>query len=137
MALSLKPTPRQLIVLKAIFDFMEKEGYPPTIRDIGEKLNIGSLRGVTVHLDTLERRGLIERNSISRGIRILPKAGLYYLTEQDKRDILIAVQSGDMAMDDLMTLLPTEDVFEIRRKSVARARGILNYRKSLKEEERI
>ncbi len=34
-----------------------------------------SLRGVTIHLDALARKGYIERSRLARGIRLLPAAG--------------------------------------------------------------
>lgn len=54
-------TARQLQVLKAIMHLTEKQGRRPTIREIGKVLNIGTLRGVTVHIDALVKKGYIER----------------------------------------------------------------------------
>ncbi|MCA9390512.1 transcriptional repressor LexA, partial [candidate division WWE3 bacterium] len=46
-------------------------GFPPTIRELRDEIGVSSLRGVTVHLDALERKGFIERNSKARGLRVL------------------------------------------------------------------
>lgn len=51
-------------------DYVQREGYPPSIREIGKQFEIGSLRGVTVHLDALERKGYIARSNTPRSIRI-------------------------------------------------------------------
>lgn len=64
-------TQRQREVLDAIRNYIIEKGYPPSIRELGRSLSIGSLRGVTIHLDALERKGWIHRERTSRSIRIL------------------------------------------------------------------
>ncbi len=63
-------TKRQEEVLECICDYVEDHGYPPSIREIGERFKIQSLRGVTVHLDALQRKGFIARGSNPRSIQI-------------------------------------------------------------------
>lgn len=65
------PTKRQEEILQFILEYTQNEGYPPSIREIGKKFDIGSLRGVTVHLDALERKGFISRANTPRSIRII------------------------------------------------------------------
>jgi repressor LexA len=64
-------TERQKKVLKLIAKMIEERGFPPSVREIGRALGISSLRGVTGHLDGLERKGYIRRNSTARGIQVL------------------------------------------------------------------
>ncbi|MBL8039994.1 MAG: transcriptional repressor LexA [Chthonomonas sp.] len=64
-------TKRQEMVLHFIIDYIQKEGYPPSIREIGTHFEIGSLRGVTVHLDALEKKGYLERANTPRSIRVI------------------------------------------------------------------
>ena len=64
-------TKRQQLILEYILDYIQKEGFPPSIREIGRDFNIGSLRGVTVHLDALERKGYITRANTPRSIRVI------------------------------------------------------------------
>ena len=65
-------TRRQAEVLQFIIDFINEKKYPPTFREIGEKLEITSTKGVTDHLDVLSKKGYIERyERHSRAIRIL------------------------------------------------------------------
>jgi len=64
-------TNRQQLILEYILDYVRKEGYPPSIREIGRDFKIGSLRGVTVHLDALERKGYIQRSNTPRSIKII------------------------------------------------------------------
>jgi repressor LexA len=63
-------TKRQEDILNYVMDYVQKAGYPPSIREIGSQFKIGSLRGVTVHLDALARKGYIERATTPRSIRI-------------------------------------------------------------------
>lgn len=65
-------TKRQRQVLNFVTKEIEKKGYPPSIREIGKRMGISSLRGVTIHLDALEKKGYIKRNSSARSIKILP-----------------------------------------------------------------
>jgi len=63
-------TKRQEMILHFVMEYIQKEGFPPSIREIGSRFSIGSLRGVTVHLDALARKGYIERANTPRSIRI-------------------------------------------------------------------
>lgn len=64
-------TKRQQEILEYVLDYVQEIGYPPSIREIGKTFNIGSLRGVTVHLDALERKGFISRSNTPRSIKVV------------------------------------------------------------------
>lgn len=64
-------TKRQRQILNFVTKEIEQKGYPPSIREIGKRMSISSLRGVTIHLDALEKKGYIKRNSSARSIKIL------------------------------------------------------------------
>lgn len=64
-------THRQEQILRFMQEYVKDEGYPPSIREIGDRFSISSLRGVTVHLDALQRKGYIERSNTPRSIKIL------------------------------------------------------------------
>lgn len=69
-------TERQSQILSVIREYVKTHGYAPSIREIGEAVGIKSLRGVTVHLDALERKGRIQRCiGRVRAISILPEGG--------------------------------------------------------------
>ena len=57
-------TDRQLEVLRFIVEQIEACGYPPTIREIGEALDIRSTNGVNDHLKALERKGVLTRDPV-------------------------------------------------------------------------
>jgi len=62
---------RQQGILDYIQRFMRDSGYPPSIRDIQDKLKISSTSVVAYNLRKLEQRGMIERdNKVSRGIKM-------------------------------------------------------------------
>src|SRR6266511_3111163 len=54
-------TDRQLEVLRFIGRQIDDAGYPPTIREIGEEMDIRSTNGVNDHLKALERKGYLNR----------------------------------------------------------------------------
>lgn len=86
-------TPRQRQMLDAIRGFAAEKGYPPSIRELGKIVGIGSLRGVTIHLDALERKGWIERERTSRSIRVIPPPRSIHVPLLDK---LAAPQDDDL-----------------------------------------
>jgi repressor LexA len=68
-------TDKQQKILIFLEEYVNDKGYPPSIREIGNAFHISSLRGVTVHLDALERKGMIKRANTSRSITIIGKTG--------------------------------------------------------------
>lgn len=54
-------TDRQREILKFIVNETEARGFPPTIREIGEEMDIRSTNGVNDHLKALERKGYLNR----------------------------------------------------------------------------
>lgn len=62
-------TSRQREVLDYIAGFVDRNGYPPTLREIAGHLKVSGTLGVMKHLDALEQRGYLRRQSgSSRGI---------------------------------------------------------------------
>jgi repressor LexA len=54
-------SPRQQRILAVIREWVERHGYPPTVREIGAAVGLRSPSSVTYHLNVLERRGLLRR----------------------------------------------------------------------------
>ena len=66
-----KLSARQEAILEFIGRFVEENGYPPTIREIGKACNISSTSVVNYNLNKLEREGLLTRDrEVSRGLRL-------------------------------------------------------------------
>jgi repressor LexA len=65
-------TERHKNILKFIERFQAENGFPPSIREIGENTNISSTSVVNYYLNQLEEMQYIERESnVSRGIRLM------------------------------------------------------------------
>lgn len=63
---------RQRNILRFMQQFMEREGYPPTIRQIGEATKIKSTSVVNYNLNKLVSAGYLERSDrVSRGLRLV------------------------------------------------------------------
>jgi repressor LexA len=66
-------TARQRQILQFILHHIETKGYPPTVREIGEAVNLSSSSTVHAHLRSLEEAGLIKRDAVlTRAIKLLP-----------------------------------------------------------------
>ena len=63
-------SPRQRQTFGVIKDHIKDHGLPPTIREIMAALKVNYPRGVQRHLEALEKKGYITRDSRSRGITI-------------------------------------------------------------------
>ncbi|WP_134741284.1 transcriptional repressor LexA [Nocardioides sp. 503] len=55
-------TPRQLRVLATIKDSIERRGYPPSMREIGQAVGLTSSSSVAHQLKTLEEKGFLKRD---------------------------------------------------------------------------
>ncbi len=63
---------RQRQILQYIVQHTETQGYPPTVREIGEAVGLSSSSTVHAHLRTLEQAGLICRDAVlTRAIRVV------------------------------------------------------------------
>jgi repressor LexA len=63
--------PRQKQVLKYVIAHRDSHGTSPTLREIAKHLDINGTLGVIRHLEALEKKGFIKRNSGSRGIIVV------------------------------------------------------------------
>jgi repressor LexA len=69
---------RQEKILAFVGDHRDEHGYPPTIREIGEAVNISSTSVVDYHLKALQTKGYLDRDSaVSRGMRLTAQAMSY------------------------------------------------------------
>lgn len=70
-----KLTKRQRSILRFIMRFLKKNGYPPTVRDIGKGVGLSSSSTVHFHLNSLEEMKFIKRDpSKPRALKILIEA---------------------------------------------------------------
>ncbi|MBI2756502.1 MAG: transcriptional repressor LexA [Chloroflexi bacterium] len=67
-----KLSDRQRSILSYIQEYVVDRGYPPSIREIGDRVGISSTSVVDYNLRALEREGLIRRDrEVSRGLEIV------------------------------------------------------------------
>lgn len=67
-------TKRQKQTLKAIYNSLKTSGYPPTLADLREELNVSSNQSILDLLNNLERKKFIRREEgAARGVKILAK----------------------------------------------------------------
>ncbi len=82
-------TPRQRRVLDVIRDSVERRGYPPSMREIGEAVGLTSPSSVAHQLATLERKGFLRRDPHR------PRAIEVRLPEAAAADVVDETGSGD------------------------------------------
>lgn len=68
------PTVRQQQVLDFIQSHIDNNGYPPTLREICSHLGVSGNLSALRHLEALEKKGYIKRDSGSRGIALTTPA---------------------------------------------------------------
>jgi repressor LexA len=56
-------TPRQRRVLEVIRDSVERRGYPPSMREIGEAVGLTSTSSVAHQLQSLQKKGFLRRDA--------------------------------------------------------------------------
>jgi repressor LexA len=113
-------TLRQKKVLDFITDYLERYGYPPTLREIGGHLEVSGTLGVIKHLEALERKGFIRKTAgSSRGIMVTNHGGTLSVP------IVGTVRAGALqpAIEEIegyftidRSRLPAEDAFFLRVK---------------------
>jgi repressor LexA len=68
---------------------VESKGFPPTLREIGDKFDIRSTNGVRYHLRILEKKGYIQHKKGSRrGIQLLNRDGSSPFLERNEPEVV-------------------------------------------------
>lgn len=117
---------RQSKILSFLKTFTLDNGYPPTIREIGEAVGITSTSVVNYNLDALQRTGHIYRDrTVSRGIRLVE--GLGELT--NAIDLVRVPLLGRIAAGEPLLVFPDSydsetDMIDVTRDLVPEDEGI-------------
>lgn len=84
---------RQMEILSYIHDYISDNHYPPTVREIGEGVNLSSTSTVHGHLSRLDKNGLITRNPSKPRALEITEAGLRQLgvSNQENRIPMVGV----------------------------------------------
>jgi repressor LexA len=105
-------TDRQQEVLDFIGRSIEKRGYPPTLREIGEHMGISSTNGVNDHLKALEKKGYLEREDLkSRALRPISLEGAGPTGQMVDVPILGRVAAGEP----ILAVEEAEDTVKVDR----------------------
>jgi repressor LexA len=114
---------RQRQILQYIVQHTETQGYPPTVREIGEGVNLSSSSTVHAHLRALEQAGLIRRDPIlTRAIRVV--AGNIE-SFKPKRVANLPVVGRVAAGSPTLAAQDIEDTFPIPLEFLAGAEGFM------------
>ena len=133
-----KAEKRQIQILTFIYEQVQEKGYPPTVREIGNAVDLSSTSTVHGHLSRLEKAGLIYRDPTKpRAIEVtdmgLSKLGI----KSDQMPLLGVVTAGEpiLAVEEATDFFPippnfkniSDDLFmlTIRGESMINV-GILN-----------
>lgn len=101
-----KITPKQQEILDYIKQEILKRGYPPTVREICETVNLKSTSSVHSHLETLEKNGYIRRDPTKpRAIEICDDSFQMVRTEMVSIPVVGNVAAGT-------PILATENIEE-------------------------
>lgn len=116
-------TPLEGSVYNYLLDFTAENTYQPSIRDIGKQFQIKSTKTVSDLLQSLARKGYIERDPArSRGVRLLGFTGgsktkpvpYYGKIHAGEPTLLPEDREGYITMD--RRFIPTEEVYFLRVK---------------------
>ncbi|MDY7080806.1 MAG: transcriptional repressor LexA [Chloroflexota bacterium] len=111
---------RQQRILEFLGEYVEENGYPPSIREIGAAAGISSTSVVSYNLQRLEEWGYISRDrEVSRGLKLTPTARAQLMPEDVVRLPLlgrivagepIPVPSSDFSLMSDETIELTRDI---------------------------
>jgi repressor LexA len=90
-------TGRQQEIWNFLVDYVDRHGYPPTVREIGEAVGLASPSTVHAHLANLERAGLLRRDPTKpRALELLgrDKAADGVVVELPKLPLLGQIAAG-------------------------------------------
>ena len=102
-------TNRQRAILDCIVRHVEERGYPPSVREIGDAVGLGSPSTVHAHLETLERLGHLRRDPTKpRAIEVFAEP---MFGEAERRPMRLVPLVGDVAAG--VNVLASEQIEEL------------------------
>jgi repressor LexA len=107
-----KLSERQKNILKYIEAYVDERGYPPSIREIGDRVGISSTSVVDYNLRVLERDGYVRRDrEVSRGLELV--AGSRAQRQSQPRLVRIPVVGSIAAGFPIEAIEDPSDVVEL------------------------
>lgn len=131
---------RQKRILEFIKSFSLENGYPPTIREIGEAATISSTSVVNYNLNVLQREGLLVRDkTVSRGLRLVeaqrPAVNvsnfisvplLGHIAAGEPIDVPEGAYTADDTIDVSKDLIHDDNVFALKVKGISMIDALIN-----------
>jgi repressor LexA len=106
-------TERQQRILDTIRAFTAERGYPPSVREIGERVGLSSSSTVQSHLKTLERRGLLKRDPTKPRALVPSGTQLHDVELGDRRVSYVPVVGRVAAGTPITAVENVEDTFAL------------------------
>lgn len=105
---------RQVGIVKFIGEYFSENGRPPTIREIGNKVDISSTSVVNYNLTRLQDKGYIIRESeVSRGLRLTEKAREEFGKIKSAIENLVSIPIvGDIVASDPVPIGETQGMYD-------------------------
>ncbi|MHA8263091.1 transcriptional repressor LexA [Lactobacillaceae bacterium Melli_B3] len=108
---------RQITILRFIWNSLKKQGYPPTVREICEGVNLSSTSTVYGHITRLQKKGLLKKNPTKTRALEITELGLQKLdvnTNTDEMPLLGQVAAGEpiLAMENVSDYFPIPPEFK-------------------------
>ena len=100
---------KQKEILEYIKDEILKKGYPPTVREICEKVNLRSTSSVHAHLSTMERNGFIRRDPTKpRAIEICDDSFQVVRTDMTSLPVIGDIAAGQplLSQENIQSYFP-------------------------------
>jgi repressor LexA len=91
-------TDRQQEIWNYLVEYVDRHGYPPTVREIGERVGLASPSTVHAHLANLERAGLLRRDPTKpRALELIGRERRTAETERVELDAVRLPLVGEIA----------------------------------------
>ncbi|MDT0436663.1 MULTISPECIES: transcriptional repressor LexA [Streptomyces] len=111
-------TPRQSAIVRCITEAVDRQGYPPSMREIGQAVDLASTSSVAHQLTVLERKGVLYRDpKRPRAYRVRPTWAPDLSTRSDRSvdvPLVGTIAAGAPLLADEMI----EDVYALPRQIV-------------------
>ena len=102
---------KQLNVLEYIYQTVQTQGYPPTVREIGKAIGLSSTSTVHGHIDRLQKNGYLEKDPTKPRALEITAQGLEALGIQENGEqipVLGVVTAGEpiLAVEEATDFFP-------------------------------
>jgi repressor LexA len=88
-------TGRQQEIWDFLVDYVDRHGYPPTVREIGDAVGLASPSTVHAHLANLERAGLLKRDPTKpRALELVGRERREFATVLEKLPLVGQIAAG-------------------------------------------